>query len=421
MAFNAFTRGRLTPLGIAALYLVFGAVGLFVSDVLLELVFEDPLLALLQSVKGGLEIGITAVFIYLLVGWSFRDLRLRERAIDAAPIGVTITDPDEPENPVIFSNDRFRELTGYGEDEIRGRNCRFLQGEDTEEATVDRVRSAIDAAEPVSVDIVNYRKDGSQFWNKLDVAPIRADDGSVTNYVGFQDDITERKVREERLRVLNRVLRHNFRNKLTIIGGHVELLEEQYDIEPAALGPIKTAVADLESLTERVRTNEAVLDAAMDADTPVAVGDQLTVVVDAFRDRYPAASITMDDVEGDVVVRSPGVIRAVEEAIENAIKHNESPEPRVEVSVEVDADDWVTIAVADDGPGIPDDEIEVLTEGEQPLKHANRLGIWSIYWIVNLAGGRMSIEASDFGGTVVTIAVPGGAPDGASQTASSGS
>lgn len=124
------------------------------------------------------------------------ELRLKERALDAAPIGITISDPDQPDNPLIYLNDAFERLTGYSKDETVGRNCRFLQGEESDEPAVRRMREAIDAAEPVSVELVNYRKDGETFWNRVDIAPIRDGDGTVTNYVGFQTDVTARKEAE---------------------------------------------------------------------------------------------------------------------------------------------------------------------------------------------------------------------------------
>jgi PAS domain S-box-containing protein len=130
------------------------------------------------------------------------DRRLKTRALEAAPIGVTITDPSLDDNPLVFVNDAFTDLVGYDEDEVLGRNCRFLQGSDTDPETVARMREAIDAGEPVQVDVLNYRQDGTPFWNRVDIAPVRDADGEVTNFVGFQQDVTDRTERQRRLRSL---------------------------------------------------------------------------------------------------------------------------------------------------------------------------------------------------------------------------
>ncbi|MFB6197456.1 MAG: PAS domain S-box protein, partial [Halobacteriaceae archaeon] len=127
------------------------------------------------------------------------ELRMKTRAMDEAPVGITISDPDQDDNPLIYVNDRFEELTGYDEEEIIGRNCRFLQGETTESKPVATMRERIDAAEPVTVELRNYRKDGSMFWNRVKIAPVEDDEGTVTNFVGFQEDITDRKQREREL------------------------------------------------------------------------------------------------------------------------------------------------------------------------------------------------------------------------------
>ena len=124
------------------------------------------------------------------------ELALKERAIDEAPVGITISDPDRPDNQMIYINDAFERLTGYDKEAVVRRNCRFLQGADTREEPVARMREAIDAGEPVSVELRNYRKDGTEFWNRVDVAPVHDEDGEVTHYVGFQTDVTDRKEAE---------------------------------------------------------------------------------------------------------------------------------------------------------------------------------------------------------------------------------
>ncbi|GGK81653.1 PAS domain S-box protein [Haloarcula sebkhae] len=146
-----------------------------------------------------------------------QELLRNKRAIDEAPVGVTITDPNRLDNPLIYANDHYRELTGYSLPELLGKNCRILQGENTDPEPVDALRDAIDAGEQVSVELRNYRKDGTEFWNRVRVAPVRDDDGTVVNYVGFQQDITERKRREKRLEETSSRLEALFENSPDMI------------------------------------------------------------------------------------------------------------------------------------------------------------------------------------------------------------
>jgi PAS domain S-box-containing protein len=119
------------------------------------------------------------------------ELRMKTRAMDEAPIGIAITDPTLDDNPMVYANDQFCELTGYDRDEILGRNCRFMQGPESDPETVEEIRQGIESHEPVSVILQNYRKDGTQFWNKLDIAPVRDDSGELTHWVGFQQVLPE--------------------------------------------------------------------------------------------------------------------------------------------------------------------------------------------------------------------------------------
>ncbi|MEF8778759.1 MAG: bacterio-opsin activator domain-containing protein, partial [Natronomonas sp.] len=121
------------------------------------------------------------------------NLRLAQLTMDEAPVGITVADPTEPDEPLIYVNEAFERLTGYDKHEVLGRNCRFLQGEDTDPEAVATVRQAIDDERPVSVELLNYRKNGEPFWNQLDIAPVRNDDGELTHYLGFQSDVTDRK------------------------------------------------------------------------------------------------------------------------------------------------------------------------------------------------------------------------------------
>jgi len=121
-----------------------------------------------------------------------QELAYKTRAIDEAPVGITMSDPTQPDNPMVYVNDRFERLTGYDREEALGRNCRFLQGPETEDEPVGKLREAIDAGDSVSVVLHNYTKDGEMFWNRVTVTPIRNDDGTICRWLGFQEDVAER-------------------------------------------------------------------------------------------------------------------------------------------------------------------------------------------------------------------------------------
>ncbi len=131
-----------------------------------------------------------------------RRRRWKERAMDAAPIGLTITDSNRPNNPIVYANDGFEQTTGYAAEESIGRNCRFLQGAETDPEQVAKLRSAVENEESATVELRNYRQDGTPFWNHVRIAPVEDESGAVTHFVGFQQDVTERTEMERQLSTL---------------------------------------------------------------------------------------------------------------------------------------------------------------------------------------------------------------------------
>ena len=120
-------------------------------------------------------------------------------AIRATRMPMLITDPRRDDNPVIFANDAFLQLSGYTREEVTGRNCRFLQGPLTDRATVEEIRDAIGAGRDSKVDILNYRKDGSTFWNALYVSPVLNEAGEAVYHFASQLDITDRVKAQQRI------------------------------------------------------------------------------------------------------------------------------------------------------------------------------------------------------------------------------
>lgn len=124
------------------------------------------------------------------------DNEVKDRAINEAPVGITLSDPTLEDNPLVFANEAFQRLTGYPLAELLGSNCRFLQGPDSDPDAVAAMREAIDAEEPVTVELLNYRHDSTPFWNEVTIAPVRDRSGTLTHFVGFQNDISARKEAE---------------------------------------------------------------------------------------------------------------------------------------------------------------------------------------------------------------------------------
>jgi PAS domain S-box-containing protein len=215
-----------------------------------------------------------------------RELRRIKRAIDEAPVGITLTDPAQDDNPLIYVNDRFEKLTGYAEDEILGENCRLLQGEATDPEPVARIREAIDNQERVSVELRNYRKDGTEFWNEVSIAPVRDEDGSLVNYVGFQQNVSDQRRRE-------RVLRDMY----DIISDRHQSFEEQVQ----ALLDLGRAELNTEYGTlSEIRGDEYIFKVVATDDDSIQAGD--TVPVSATNCELVASAeetLVLGDIERD--------------------------------------------------------------------------------------------------------------------------
>lgn len=113
------------------------------------------------------------------------------KALQTAQQNFVISDPSIPDNPIVYASQGFLSLTGYTLDEVLGRNCRFLQGPDTDPRAVDRIRKGIEKGEDATVVLLNYKKDGGTFWNQFFIAALRDGEGNVVNYLGVQCKVSE--------------------------------------------------------------------------------------------------------------------------------------------------------------------------------------------------------------------------------------
>lgn len=118
-------------------------------------------------------------------------LQLLQRSVDVSVNGVVIADAQQPGYPLVYVNDRFEQMTGYSRAEILGQNCQFLQGRDTNQASVQRIRDALHLQQELRIEILNYRKNGEPFWNELKISPVGDQHGVITHFIGIQNDVTD--------------------------------------------------------------------------------------------------------------------------------------------------------------------------------------------------------------------------------------
>jgi len=148
------------------------------------------------------------------------DFNVLAKALESTNSGVVITDYRQPDNPIIFCNHAFENLTGYSRDEIIGRNCRFLQGKNTNMEALIPLKKCITDGQPATIEILNYHKNGSSFWNELSIAPVTDKEGVITHFIGIQNDVTAKKMLHaelhEQIDVLNKRLEKQSRYILKV-------------------------------------------------------------------------------------------------------------------------------------------------------------------------------------------------------------
>lgn len=296
-------------------------------------------------------------------------------AVRATRMPMVVTDPALPDNPIVFCNVAFQELTGYSREEIVGKNCRFLQGPDTDMAAVANVRQAIDAGDDIGIDLLNYRKDGSTFWNALYMSPVRDKEGIIRFFFASQLDVTDRveaqRIVSQQKAVVEREVErrtadlqaaldaktillhevdHRVKNNLTMIGSLLRLQARTID-DPAITGK-------LDSMLERV-------------DALAIVHRQLYQSQDLsnFDIGEFAANLTRDVVGSSGRLDIKLTIRAstllidaqnasalgliLNEILTNAIKHGFADGRSGELTLSVqDEDDRGVIRICDNGPGM---------------------------------------------------------------------
>jgi len=242
--------------------------------------------------------------------------------------------------------------------------------------------------------------DGRRYY-RVEASPLSGGDGDLIGRTLVLREVTEQRRHVQQLKVLNRVLRHNLRNDLTVVKGVLNTVDTEQVSDAATLAMAREKAEELLATADTARRIREMLDEfEMETHDIATTFDRLHR---RTRAEHPDATVRTD-VPEPLSVRATGVLsEALWELLENACEHA-GPEPTVNLSVERRGETAV-ITVRDDGPGLPDHERRVLEGGEETdLEHGSGLGLWVANWVVAASGGDLSIESGD--GTAIRATLP---------------
>ena len=212
-------------------------------------------------------------------------------------------------------------------------------------------------------------------------------------------DVTDHETRRQRIQVLNRILRHNVRNDLDAVLAHTDRIgddEVRTSIEGIVDGTVR--------LSAKAREAEEAMTAVTEPPETVDLAAVAMSVADRFRSGEHAGDIAVSSTELEIVSHRSVVRRILDELVENALEHTDSDAPSVRITVRPGPDGAAELVVADDGPGLPDWEQEILAAGtETQLKHGRGIGLWFVRWAVTQLGGELELDENDPTGSVVTV------------------
>ena len=352
-------------------------------------------------------------------------------AIATVGVGVVVSDPRQPDNPIVFSNAAFTSISGYESGEFIGRNCRFLQGPKTDRSVVAEIGRSIAAREPFHGTLLNYRKDGVSFLNELTITPVRDAHGALLNFVAIQHDVTARVraealVREsyEALRVLEgqrdsltSMIVHDMRSPLSVATGSLELVrmgdatrldaEDQEALQFAAdamqeLNVMITSLLDV----SRLENGQFPLDLS-DHD----LGALVYAALESRRIVDGGERLTVEGPPAPVVARCDAGLttRILVNLVGNALKFTP---PSGRVSVRISRKDGVCrIDVADTGPGIAPEHHAMVFEKFGQVKatrtaHSTGLGLAFCRLAVEAQGGAIGLVSEVGHGSTFWFTLP---------------
>jgi PAS domain S-box-containing protein len=354
-------------------------------------------------------------------------------AVEMTRMPMVVTDPRQADNPIVFINGAFLDLTGYTSDEVLGRNCRFLQGPDTDRSTVEELRTALADHRAVAVDILNYKKDGTRFWNGLFIGPVFDKDGVLLYFFASQLDITSRRISEisytqaqkmEAIGQLTAGLAHDFNNLLQVAIGNQEIALKSLnnpDLTGKMLAKSQAALQKATKLTQqllafarkqRLEPRSVNLNARVIAFSEILVstlGERIDLRLD-LRPALPECYIDPHQFEVALLNTLINARDAMPQGGTITIGTAILRDRQKIAAHRLLGDQYVVICVSDTGEGMSRDVVARATEPFFTTKGPGTgLGLAMVHGFVEQSHGRLELESEVGKGTHVRMLFPAGA------------
>ena len=344
-------------------------------------------------------------------------------AVEMTRMPMLVTDPRQPDNPIVFVNRAFLDLTLYEEKDVIGRNCRLLQGPQTDRRTVDEIRAALAERRAVALDILNYKADGTPFWNALYIGPIFDQDGELLYFFASQMDITQRRMSEqssmqaqkmEAIGQLTAGLAHDFNNLLQVINGNLELALLAAGPANRAGEPIRRAqraAMKAGRLTQQLLTfarkqhldpKRVNLNALLVEFSELLVrtlGDRVALQLE-LQPALPSCKLDATHFEMALL----NVLINARDAMPNGGRVRVST---LAVASAGEPGDQVAVCIADEGEGMSPEVVRRATEPFFTTKGPGTgLGLAMVHGFVQQSRGRLEIDSTPGQGTTVRMVFP---------------
>ncbi|MEA1832461.1 hybrid sensor histidine kinase/response regulator [Methylobacterium durans] len=359
-------------------------------------------------------------------------------AVETTRMPMIVTNPRQPDNPIVFANRAFIAMTGYAKHELLGRNCRFLQGPETDSRTIAELRAAIAERRDFAAEILNYRKNGSTFWNALFVSPVFNAKGELVYFFGSQLDVSRRRDAEdalgqsqkmEALGQLTGGIAHDFNNLLQVIVGYVDILAAGLENPNADRGRLGRATENIRQAADRATTLTQQLLAFARKQRLEGRAVNLNALVDGMSEMVERAlgeAVTVEKHLAEGLWNCRVDPTQAEVAILNVLINARDAMPEggkvtiVTENREVEASEitgvgplrsgrYVTISIMDKGSGIPPNVLARVMDPFFTTKEEGKgtgLGLSMVYGFAKQSGGAAQIESTLGEGTTVRLSFP---------------